>query len=585
MSAFFKTRKKLKGILSTHTKLANETKVNDNVIHEMINNLNHGELSIAVVGEINRGKSTFLNALMGTKLFPSRASVCTAGVTVLDYGKKPKAEIIYHNGKTKFFDLPAENPAHTLVDIVTRNNENVQDIKMVRVNFPNHFTGKGIVLVDTPGVNDPDTWREDITYEYLSVADAIIMVLDPVKPISKSETEFLEHKILGKSIANLIFVVNKIDYVNAEDRVVALNRIENILKKYVPNPTIYPVASKPALKAKQTNDEQALNVSGFPEFENGLLEFLAKGRSGLFLKSKIQKGIDHLTEINSSIQQRINALNTEKKSVITKLEKSKLTLKGIEKEKDELKSEIENRQYGFKSELDSVVNIQESYFNSSFENKIRNELNENSLKKLVLNFQKLSIEKVNIEVDNMLKRESDKYSSIQLTLLENVKSSISDIKSDSLTVSNNIIVEKDFYSQSKREPLHWYLVQWVSNGFNWFINNVIDLGPIENSGYIEERKLKHNQGAVDSVRDFISNLFHKNKIISRDISNALLKEVIKPVTQKISNQRELIDQINKDLNQTLENQQTTRDFLAEKGNDSKKLNQQYKELMNAVENL
>ena len=207
MSIFFNTRNELKEILSTHSDLAQETKVNNDVIKETIENLKHGEMSIAVVGEVNRGKSTFLNALMGTKLFPSRASVCTAGVTVLDYGDEPNAEIIYNNGKTKSFDLSLENPAKILVDIVSRKNENVQDIKMVRINFPNQFTGKGLVLVDTPGVNDPDTWREDITYEYLSGADAIIMLLDPMQPLSESETEFLEHKILGKSIANLIFVV------------------------------------------------------------------------------------------------------------------------------------------------------------------------------------------------------------------------------------------------------------------------------------------------------------------------------------------------------------------------------------------
>ena len=78
MATFFKTRNTLKNILQTHTDLAKETKVNDDVIKDVIENLKHGEMSVAVVGQVNRGKSTFLNALMGTKLFPSRASVCTA---------------------------------------------------------------------------------------------------------------------------------------------------------------------------------------------------------------------------------------------------------------------------------------------------------------------------------------------------------------------------------------------------------------------------------------------------------------------------------------------------------------------------
>ena len=68
MTIFFKTRNTLKNILQTHTDLAKETKVNDDVITDVIENLKHGEMSIAVVGEVNRGKSTFLNALMGTTI-------------------------------------------------------------------------------------------------------------------------------------------------------------------------------------------------------------------------------------------------------------------------------------------------------------------------------------------------------------------------------------------------------------------------------------------------------------------------------------------------------------------------------------
>ena len=310
MSLFTKTRNTLKDILSAHSLLATEIQVDKDVIDDTIEKLKHGEMSIAVVGEVNRGKSTFLNALLGTTLFPSRASVCTAGVTVLDYGETPQAQIIYNNGKTETFDLDIEKPSRTLVDVVSRTNDKVRDIKQVKINYPNQFTGNGLVLVDTPGVNDPDTWREDITYEYLSGADAIIMLLDPMQPLSESEREFLEHKILGKSIANLIFVVNKIDDVSTADRAVALGRIENILKKYIPNPMIYPVASKPALKAKKTGDKQALNITGFPEFETGLLDFLSKGRGGLLLRSKIQKGMDHLTnDVQITIDKRIKELN------------------------------------------------------------------------------------------------------------------------------------------------------------------------------------------------------------------------------------------------------------------------------------
>jgi len=233
-------RKTLQSFLNQHIELCQETGTNTETIHDLMESLKHGELSVAVVGEINRGKSTFLNALMGTKLFPSSAAVCTSGVTVLDNDENPRAEIIYKNGKIEKFNLDINNPSKTLMSVVSRRNEKVKDIKMVRLWYPNPFCGNGVVLVDTPGVNDPEYWREDITYEFLAVADAVIMLLDPMQPLSASEVEFLEHKILARSIANLIFVVNKIDDVSIDDRQVALRRIESMLTKYVPNPIIYP---------------------------------------------------------------------------------------------------------------------------------------------------------------------------------------------------------------------------------------------------------------------------------------------------------------------------------------------------------
>ena len=63
MTQFFEIRNKLKKNLYDHSNLANEIHTNDDVIQETLKNLNQGELSIAVVGEVNRGKSTFLNIL------------------------------------------------------------------------------------------------------------------------------------------------------------------------------------------------------------------------------------------------------------------------------------------------------------------------------------------------------------------------------------------------------------------------------------------------------------------------------------------------------------------------------------------
>jgi len=637
MSIFFNTRNELKEILSTHSDLAQETKVNNDVIKETIENLKHGEMSIAVVGEVNRGKSTFLNALMGTKLFPSRASVCTAGVTVLDYGDEPNAEIIYNNGKTKSFDLSLENPAKILVDIVSRKNENVQDIKMVRINFPNQFTGKGLVLVDTPGVNDPDTWREDITYEYLSGADAIIMLLDPMQPLSESETEFLEHKILGKSIANLIFVVNKIDDVSLQDRAVALGRIENILKKYVPNPMIYPIASKPALKAKRTSDDQGLNITGFPEFESGLLKFLAKGRGGLLLKSKIQKGIDHLAnDIQSSIDQRIGALDSEKGAVQKKLDHAKKSLISKTKEKTELQKELKSKGNSISRKLKDAINERERYLNNSLKPALMEEPSVSVLRSNILSFQRDCVEILQDGIESTYSGLLNEYGNRSSSIMSDIKGILGSLSSEasssvqSLQVSHKKVRVGGSVQDKKAGAalggalgagaglavagtattvgitaagtigtvaafgtmatigigiLTGGLGLLIGAGVANMLSEKSSSPSRSQSSYIEYDEMVNNRRAMLAVDRFLSKLKNNVNRMSEMMVNSLLKELIKPIDQEITSQNNLINLINNDLSQTVEDQQSTRDFLASKTIDVQNINSQYFGLIKTVESL
>ena len=625
MTTFFKTRNKLKTILHTHTALAKETKVNDDVITDVIENLKHGEMSIAVVGEVNRGKSTFLNALMGTKLFPSRASVCTAGVTVLDYGDEPKAEIVFKNGKTKSFELSLENPSKSLVDVISRKNKEVQDIKMVRIWYPNPFTGNGLVLVDTPGVNDPETWREDITYEYLAGADAVIMLLDPMQPLSASEVEFLEHKILGRSIANLIFVVNKIDDVCMEDRAVALGRIENILKKYVPNPTIYPLASKPALKAKQTGDEQSLNISGFPEFEEGLLDFLAKGRGGLLLKRKIQKGIDHLSnDIQVSIDQRIGALDSEKGAVKTRLNRAQSDLQSQTKKKDDLKKQLKSKGKTIARQLKDIIREKENYLSHSLKPALQEEPSVSVLRSNILSFQRDCVEVLQDGIESTYSNLLSKHGERSLAIMSDVKDIMSSLSHDASSSVQSIQVshQKVRVSSGIEEKKAGAVVGGVIGagagmaaaagaGAGIAAMGVIGLGILtggigllvggavagmlsekssssssrNQSSYVEHDEMVNNRRAMLAVDRFLSKLKNNVNRISDMLINSLLQELVKPIDRQITGQKNLIAQINNDLDQTVEDQQSTRDFLASKTGDVKNINTQYQGLINDVESL
>ena len=120
-------RNDLKNILINHKNMHDELNINNSSILEIEESLNSGELIISVVGEVNRGKSKFLNALLESSLFPSRATVCTAGVTILDNGSNPEAEIIYKNGKV-------EGDVLTYYD-----NGNLRRIEYIKNSIIKHF--------------------------------------------------------------------------------------------------------------------------------------------------------------------------------------------------------------------------------------------------------------------------------------------------------------------------------------------------------------------------------------------------------------------------------------------------------------
>lgn len=51
--------------------------------------------TILVCGEFKRGKSTFVNALIGRKVCPTDTDICTSTVTCIKYGEKTKATRLY----------------------------------------------------------------------------------------------------------------------------------------------------------------------------------------------------------------------------------------------------------------------------------------------------------------------------------------------------------------------------------------------------------------------------------------------------------------------------------------------------------
>jgi ribosome biogenesis GTPase A len=233
---------------------------------------------VLVIGEFSRGKSTFLNALVGEKALPSSVRPTTAVITVIRSGSSRSARVIWRDRSRTPTDVefPVGQGSKALEQFVTAKNQEPEKIAKVEITVPMPRLGLPFELVDTPGVNDIDAQREDITYGYLSRADAAILLLDLQQPLSASEKRFLVDRVLGSDLRKLMFVVNKIDQAPPDSLQRALRYIRTQLDtlEQCRDAPLLPVASKLALQGKIEELPEVLAESRFLDFESELARFL-----------------------------------------------------------------------------------------------------------------------------------------------------------------------------------------------------------------------------------------------------------------------------------------------------------------------
>lgn len=104
---FAKISKLVETITSRYREVRNDCGIPDNgwhsrTIERMATPLIKGYFTLAVVGKVSSGKSTFINALLGCKdLLPTGHDQTTCGVTYIEYGEKPEVTIVFGDGHKK----------------------------------------------------------------------------------------------------------------------------------------------------------------------------------------------------------------------------------------------------------------------------------------------------------------------------------------------------------------------------------------------------------------------------------------------------------------------------------------------------
>lgn len=191
-------------------------------IEEIIKSLKRPTFRICVVGGFSRGKSHFLNQLLGTPLLPESALPTTTMETVIRFGENPGIEV-EKNGEKNFMPLDSETLAR-YSGLESQGNEGYT----LTIYCPLPLLQNGMELIDTPGVDDGQSEGADITCRALLDADAAIVMLSAISPLSLTEKEFMQTYLLDRSIPLLACGVSFLDQIPEDKRE---TQIAYLLKK------------------------------------------------------------------------------------------------------------------------------------------------------------------------------------------------------------------------------------------------------------------------------------------------------------------------------------------------------------------
>ena len=224
--------------------------------------------NVVVVGESNRGKSRFVNALVGARVCPVDADVASNCFVSLDHSSARSAQIFgpeWPEGlSVPVEDLPTwaseqENPG------------NARQVERVQVGIPSDLLAAGMRLIDTPGVGGLNAAHRQVSLATLAWADALIFVLDPEAPISRPERDFLA--LASERIGSVIFVLTKIDlYMDWETIQLENQRLIASHAARFADAPLLPVSSVDKEDADAADDQELREASGFGVLERLLRE-------------------------------------------------------------------------------------------------------------------------------------------------------------------------------------------------------------------------------------------------------------------------------------------------------------------------
>lgn len=254
-------------------------------IQKLAADIDEDHYSFIVVGEFSTGKSSFINALIEHPILPTGITPTTSTINLIHYGEHEKVTVSYLDG-TQYTDA---NPS-VLRQFIAKELVNADQIKHITVEQPIEFLKDRIVLVDTPGLNDVNELRSDITYQFIPRADVVFFLLDCRTPLRKTEYNFISNTLLANGLDRIIFIANFADVVDEAEIDAILDKMQRQIKEgtNLEEVDVIPFSALEAMDAFVEKDEELYEISGLPRVKEKMIQLCNSGTRILEKKKRYE---------------------------------------------------------------------------------------------------------------------------------------------------------------------------------------------------------------------------------------------------------------------------------------------------------
>lgn len=188
------------------------------LVKRLRDDLIHKRVHVVVSGEFKRGKSSLINALLGDGCqLPVDVLPTTAVVHLLRYSATPGMTVHRADGSEEKQPHMADG-LRAFAAEESGGSVKAAEIEYLELALPAPLLQEGLILVDTPGINDVVQSRSAVVERMIPLADAVIFVQDAGVQLSGSEKQFLSERLLKGLTPPILFVLNKLDQIEDIER-------------------------------------------------------------------------------------------------------------------------------------------------------------------------------------------------------------------------------------------------------------------------------------------------------------------------------------------------------------------------------